>query len=401
MRKTAPILLLALSVASVALADPFTWVDEWSVGDLPAYGQASAPLVSVKPASLTAMPASFQEVRCSAFALYETEETQASIAVVLHEPRGAPPQLYVDANADGVLAADEVARVATEAERPPGFGKPGETVWLMQLTKPHSRLAAFRLNPFGGLLTYALRGYARGSLPIEGGAVDALLVDADANMRLDVARDHLYLDENRDGVFDAVHERRACPARLEVSGSAFTFSEGRPFREAQWFLAPTGDVPLRCGIASLKATPERIVACLGRVGGGLYQVASTDQTTKLPAGSYTVESVFLKLPAADGQTWTYTFDRQEAAAPTDIQGGNPVALELLGNLTLGVSYEGNTAPGQTLMVEVNVRSATGLSMTGCTKGRLNIGGSGTIPAKLVLLGPTGAKPVYESSMGFG
>jgi hypothetical protein len=401
MRKTAPILLLALSVASVGLADPFTWVDEWSAGDLPAYGQASAPLVSVKPASLTAMPASLQEVRCSAFAFYETAETQVSVAAVLHEPRGAPPQLFVDANADGVLAADELARVATDADRPPGFGKPGETVWLVQLTKPHARLAAFRLNPLGGLMSCALRGYARGSLPVEGGAVDSLLVDADANMRLDLARDRLYLDEDRDGVFDAVRERRPCPPRLEVSGAAFTFSGGRPFHEAQWFLAPTGDVPLRCAIAGLKATPERIVACLSRVGGGLYQVVSTDETTKLPAGSYNVESVFLKLPAADGETWTYTFDRRDTAPPTDIQGADPVRLELLGNLKLGVSYEGKPAPGQTLMVEVNVRSATGLSMTGCTKGRLNIGGSGTIPANLVLLGPAGFKPVYESSMGFG
>ncbi|MBM3474161.1 MAG: hypothetical protein FJX75_12905 [Armatimonadetes bacterium] len=401
MSKAACILLLAVLAAPITWAEPFTWVDEWSLGDLPTYGQVSVPLVSLKPPSLSALPTAFREVRCSAFTFYETAETKTTLAAVLHEPGGAAPELHVDANADGKLAADEQARVAAPDERPAGFGKPGETVWLIQLTKPHPRLVAFRLNPFGGLLTCALRGYMRGSLPVEGGAVDALLVEADANMRLDPGQDRLYLDEDRNGTFEPIRERRACPPRLGLAGAAFTFSEGRLFHEAQWYLAPTGDVPLRGVIAGLKAVPERIIACLSRAGGGLYQVASTDETTKLPAGSYSVESVFLKLPASDGETWTYTFDRREAAPPTEVQGADPVSLELLGNLALGVTYSGKPAPGQTLRVEVNVRSATGLTMTGCTKGQLNIGGMGTIPAKLVLLGPTGARPVYESSMGFG
>jgi len=402
MRLLAGVTFGIVLAASGARAEKLDWVDDWSAGELLAYGQVSVPLSTVKPDSLSEQP-NWPEgrIRYATFVFAQSEEIKVPIIVAFVEPAGREAVLYVDSDGDGKLALGEKARTATDDERPPGFGKPEDTVWLAAIRKPFERAAAFRLHPFGGLLTCALRGYCRGELPVGEQRCEALVVDANANMLLDVGADRLYLDENGNGTIDPNAERRGLPPRLEVEEAAFSFSAERPVHLARWYFAPTGAVPVRCSIVGLEKEPTKIITSLSRLGGGIYQLTSIEDEVKLPAGSYNVESLFLRLPADDDTVWTYTFERRLDVTPTELAGDEPVTIELLGSVKLAVSYEGEPRPGEALRVEVNAETETGLFMTACTKGQLDIGGQGQIPATLSLSRLFDTKQILESKMGFG
>ena len=392
-------MVLLLLLGSAAQAGPFRFVDEWTFDGLPAYGQASAGLATVKPDALKAAPEfPAGTVRYGTFVLKRSAGSGASVVVALVEPTGGDKALYVDANADGALTEDERARVAAKAQRPPGFGKPGETIWITELRKPSRRTVAFRLGPFPGLITCAARGFARGQVPLGSEMRDAILVDSNASMILERGADCVYVDLNRDGRLQPETERFPLLPRITIGGTPVQFAVDTSLRRASAEAAPRETVSVQFTVGSLPGQPEKVVASLSGMGGDIVQVNTISEPTSLPADSYSLDSLFIAA-SAEGAKWTYSFTATGGGPRIEPQGG--ASVDLLGKMSLGVSCTGELRPGGTIRSQVDARTSTGLTMRAVTQGGREISLYGELPATVELVGPDGSVLVKEKPTSGG
>ncbi len=396
--------LLAAGVAGAAEegeksaveANRLVFVDEWVAGDLAAYGKALSGLATIKPGGLVADPAYGEaKVRYATFRFRASEQETVACVIALVEADNGDSTLYVDGNADGRLTAEEKAEVAGEQQRPPDFGAAGEHIWLAKATRPYERLLAFRLSPFGGTINCAVRGYNQGKLPIDGEEREAVIIDANANMLLEATRDRVYVDLDGDGKLDPASERFPLTERMEFGEIAFSFAGTMAPDNVVWDLAPMGRVPVTFSIAKLSAEPGRFSATLSRKGGGVFQVTELGEELQVPAGTYIVDSLYLRVAGPGGVTHEYSFDGRDASKIIELAGEEPRSVELMGELSLSVTVRGAARPGSTLSVEDTVKTATGMAMV------MHTSGGRQVPPQAVLRMAGGQEPVAVGITNYG
>ena len=394
------VLLFGLTAVTVT-AEPLQFVDQWRAGDLPAYGQAYSGLTTLKPQGLKAelgKPAS--TVRYASFEFSGEKGSMRVVAAMAEPPNGAQA-LYVDSNADGALKQEEVAKQASADERPPGFGRADEQVWVADLSRPYSRRVAFRLSRFGGMLVCAVRGYWAGRLPVDGQPRDLVLVDANADLRLETGRDRAYVDLDGDGKLDPQSEGFALLTRMQFGQSAFSFPARMGAQQVQWEVARQGEGTLRFALGALKVKPDKLMASVSWEGGRVFGANALGQDLTVPAGSYTVESLLVRARGADGKTHTYSFDRRGSAKPIVVQANRASTADLLGKLSLAVSGFGTTQRrGGSFSVGVNLQTATGLALTSYDSGQTTEGRDSRVAPFIKFLAPDGSV-VQQGSMEFG
>lgn len=410
MRRCLWMCLLALAVAVMANAadeqaaktsvgpeaNRLPFVDEWVASGLSAFGKALAGLATVKPETLTSTPDfGGATVRYATFRFRGPNGTTLPCVMAVAETAKGDKALYVDCDCDGKLTAQERAAVADEGQRPPDFGAAGELVWLAQTSKPYARQLAVRLSPFGGTINCAVRGLWRGKLPIDGKPRDVILVDANANMVLETSRDRAYVDLNSDGKFDPTNERFPLMGRMEFGESGFSFADTMEPDKVAWVAAPMGKVPAIFGIAKLGGKPDRFSATLSRKGGGVFQVTALDKAVEVPAGTYVVDSLYLRMTGADGVGHEYTFDGRDASKVIELQGTEVANVELMGDTALSINALGEAKPGDTLTVQDSVKTATGLVLATHTSGGRQV------PPHAVLKLPGQEEPVATGVTNYG
>ena len=392
---------LLCTVPDAGWAGEFRFVDQWQAGELPAYGRVSMGLASVKPAALRrGLRQEGATVRYAVLSLRESPGVEVPVVVAVVEREGQETLVTVDMNADGRLARDEQARRASGKELPPGFGQAGEPVWIADLTKPRPRTVALRLSGLSTMVTCAVRGYARGRLPLGGHKREAILVDDDGDLLLEAGRDSLYLDLDGNGAFDRRAERFPVLERVAVGEAAFRFTLGVPLEAASWRVAPTGSVPVRFTIGALKGQVESISASFSEASGHTLRVTTLEKPVDMPAGLYQTNGLLLRVLAEDRHLWTYTFVPAggraiEIAPPEGAAPDTPVVVDLLGELSFRIASTGTARPGRELSLESTVLTSTGLRLAGAERG-----GSRVLPGPLRVLAPDG-RLLEEKPYSFG
>jgi len=380
-------------------AGEFRFVDQWQAGDLPAYGRVSVGLASVKPAALRrGLREEGATVRYAVLPLRESAEAEVPTVLAIVEREGAEPVIYVDLNADGRLARNEVARRADSKELPTGFAKADEPAWIAEVTRPRARTVAIRLSGLSAMVTCAVRGYVRARLPVGREKREAVLVDDNADLLLEEGRDSLYVDVDGNGSFDRRTERFPLQARVGVGEAAFRLALNVPLDEASWQVAPTGTVPVQLSLGAVAGRVESLSGSLSESNGHTHQVRSLDQPLDLPAGLYHPNGVLLKVQTEDGHLWTYTFgavggEPIEIAPAADPS--TPVTVNLLDGLRFEITVTGAVQPEREVTFDSAVLTSTGLRLAGGERD-----GGRALPDALRILAP-GGEVLQEKAYSFG
>ena len=362
------VVLTAVSVHAGEMA----FVDEWSCGDVSAYGQASALLTSSHPHDLTEEP-DYGGVQVRYATLLLTDSTGRDVPLVVAVVGDGPetPAVYVDCDADGRLADDERAPLADGDERPPEFGKQGTPAWAVRVTRPDDHCVALRLGTTGLTVLRAVRGYARGSVVTRDGERDAIAVDADADAALEVGADLVYVDVDGSGDFDQRLERLPLLSPLQVADPAIEFASPQGMRSVSWGVAPTEKGALTLTLSGATRKPSRLFVSVSRAGGGAYVIRDLGRPVELPVGSYSVGSAFLEFADEGGPPWVFSLTRVEPGGQVRVDARAQVDLDLLPGLHVVVERPDELRAGGVAPVSVGARTDGGLEVQRGSRGDLD------------------------------
>lgn len=388
------------SCLAVARAEPLTFLDQWTAGGQPIYGQARISLSATCPAGLQGRPSyPAATVRYGVLSVSDEHRQKRDLLVALASEGARPVALFLDSDASGSLEPREWARPAAEADRPPGFGQAGEALWLTRSYAPDRRIVALRLSPIGGMLVAAVRGAYQAQLPSPAGPRTLLVVDANADLALQSGTDYAYLDVNGDGLLDPAKERFADLGLIEAGGLAVQVGPLGPAALAQWAPVVRGETPVTFTLGAVKQTPAMLQASLTRDNRETVAVSALGQAQTLASGSYTVDSLAAKVVAPEGTLRSYTFEH-DGGEGFNLQAGQAATIDLLGRVTVSISADGKPAAGNSLDLEVFVTTSTGLRMTACSAGEQDAQQQGLVPPQIEFRAPDGT--VLESGpMEFG
>ncbi|MBU0608254.1 MAG: hypothetical protein KKI08_10215 [Armatimonadetes bacterium] len=401
--------LCALAPAAHAASVPAQFVDEWAALGTPLYGQQSAALVNITPAALKGeLPVPAAGAQYAVFNLRDDKGATVPLVAALTEQAGNET-LFVDTDGDGALAATEAAALAPADQRPPGFGRAAQTIWMARIAQPQPRTVLFRLSAIPGMIAMAVRGHGTAELTTGKGPLRVHVVDANANLVLDEGVDALYADLNADGKLDGTGERIVAGPAMDVADLVVAPTMGAPLSALTLAAEPAVDVPVRFAIAALKDKPLKFVASVLRQGGDGTLLTNLDESVKLRVGSLSVESLSLGIKSPTGVGMFYNFQREGAGATLPVRADTTAPLELIGKITLQPRWtltdENGTRlksarPGAELQCEVDAVTATGLKLVGCSTGTPEENFPTQTPPRMALLSPAG-KVVFSGAMTFG
>lgn len=397
-----PAILLLTLLCLPALAAPGPtevrgrFVDDWCALGAAMYGQQSAAL-------LDAGQNGDQKLREATFKLTGDKGAVTPLKILLAESE-TRTDLMVDLGGDGACSTDEDLAVAPVDQRPPGFGPDNRPVWVAEITKPSRRTVAFRLSAIPGMIVMAVRGYAVADLA----AQRIFIKDANANLVLDGAADMLYADLDRDGALTSNGERMPLTASMDLANLILRPKLNSPMDAVICQVEPGGELYARFVIAAVKSRPEKVLASIQRRGGDTILLDRLGQPVKVRAGDHSVESVSLSLGNSAGPAMTYNFTRQGSGGVMALRSGGPSTFELVGPITLKPRWT-LTSPdgkplkqaraGDTLAVELDAVTASGLVLTGCNTGPPEQQYPSQAP-KMQLLSPAGTV-VFSGAMVYG
>ncbi|MEN6544931.1 MAG: hypothetical protein ABFE07_02725 [Armatimonadia bacterium] len=399
MMKYAAILMWLVGLCPALWAEPLQFVDEWSAGGQTVYGQTRAALSTAVPTGLRVrLPQTGATVRYGTLTFLDKGGAKMSVALALVDAPQGPPALYVDGDADRVLTSVERAALARASQRPPSFGKPTDPVWLARLYRPSQRLLALRTGSIGGVVACAVRGYWHGEVPSGGRNRPLAVVDADGDLWLKQNVDYAYLDVNGDEKLQS-EERFYGLDRITTGNRAIRIATGWG-SGASWSPAPEGEAPVRFRLGKVERTPRAITATVSSDSRQMYKVNSLDEPTTLPVGSYSIDSLMAKVEAPDGSLRSYTFQGLGTKA-FEVVPNQPLTVDLLGRISIGITCAGPATPGGTLALDVTATTATHLRMTACTTGELGTAQQqGLMPPQIEFLSPSG-EVIDQGPMEFG
>jgi len=325
---------------------------------------------------------------------------ETALAVVWCPKASAGAELWLDANGDGRLWADE------------RHGMPGRdleiaatiTVQLEPTPKRVQRTLLFRRSTLGEGLRYAVRGFAQGTLALGGTKHRAVLIDGNADGCFDtVGQDRVWIDLNGDGQFDPLTEQfplgkpivkdgEVCVIRSDPLASAVRAS---PRSAAQGRLRLT--LAGRPGPGA-KASVE-LISDLGE----LVLIDRLDQPAAVPVGEYRISWLKLEMSDSSGQPWTYSFHEDKAKSHA-VRTGQETTIAMLGALAMKVVSDSQRSdskpkPGETVVISPRLVADECLYLSACTVGAESAARSAEGTAEILLLSPDG-KTINRGITGF-
>ena len=323
---------------------------------------------------------------------------ESALAVVWLPDTAAGPTLWLDANADARLTADERHVVS---------GREVEilatiTVQIEPQAKKVSRTLLFRRSTLGTGLRYAVRGYAVGSLVLDDEEHSVLLADGNADGCLNtVGRDRVWIDLNRDGRFDGLTEQFPLGKPVVKEGQVYVIRSDPLAEAVRASLRRPGEGKLRL-IVACDQEVTRFSAQLVSDLGELVMIHKLDHPIAVPHGRYRVSWLKLQVADSDGQSWHYSFDRRwERYFPVPID--NETTVPLLWELVMKVSLElaeGKAKPSETVRVSPQVvADGTTLYLSSRTLGSKDPLCAAEGLAEILLLSPDG-RTVSRGLSGF-
>jgi hypothetical protein len=289
----------------------------------------------------------------------------AALALVWDPKASGGPQLWVDADGDGKLTtaerhlfAKKEIEVSVHITVPSGAG-----------VKQVPRTILFRRSAVGDGLSYAVRGYAAGTLKLGGEDFAALLTDGNADGCFDTAgSDRIWIDLNRDGHFDGLTEQFILGSPISVHGHVYIVRANATASEVcvQPRSMARGNVRLtmidKPG-PPLSDLAVQLVSDLGE----LVMLRDLNQAVALPVARYRVDSVLFRLTDLSGVIWSYRFAGGQRYSLVIEAGKESTATLLRGlSLEMSVAPAGRTVePGQRLDVTPHLRTPSGLYLADC------------------------------------
>ena len=307
------------------------------------------------------------------------------------------PELWLDANGDGRLSADERhAMSGRQLKIPATFA-----VELGPKPQKVTRTLLFRRSSLGDGLRYSVRGYMQGTLDLGGVKCKTLIVDGDANGCFDsIGQDRVWIDLNGDGRFDPLVEQFPLGKIITRGKDVYVVRSNATASAVVAQLRSDGQgklrlVPAKKLLASAKVSAE-FISDLGE----LVLIEQLDKAIPVPFGEYRLNSLRLEATDAAGQLWTYHFDCR-ANTSYSVPTGKETSVTLLKQVAMRVSLQsGNqVAPGQTVTVQPQVSTDDSLFLYRCTVGKDATCQQAEGNAEIVLLSPDG-KQVSRGLSGF-
>jgi hypothetical protein len=309
------------------------------------------------------------------------------------------PEIWIDADGDGRFQPEErhrLQRSLLEVQIPITIAS-GEKIVRQK------RTILFRRRISDNGLSYAVRGYVVGRLELNGQLYDALLTDHNGDGCFDKPdADRIWIDLNRDGLFDPLTEQFPLGAPLTVGSRTYLL---RPRADGSTVAVrerPTERGTLRLELGSRSPIkPAQFAAQLVSEWGELLTVKRLGEPVSVPTGRYAVEAVTCQLPDDEGRLWSYRFVGEPRFLLL-VDTKRQAALHLFEGLELHIRHtvprEG-VAPGQEFQVTPDLRSPEGLELIYAEFTDRNSGGSTSPSADIELLSPDGSM-VDRTSSGF-
>ena len=281
------------------------------------------------------------------------------LAVVWH---AASDALWFDADGDGRFAASERHALTS---------KPVEAKVTVPSGDGAGSPRTLLLKRRGDGVAWAVRGYTTGRVAVAGKAVAAMLTDGDGDGNFDApGADRVWLDLDGDGRFDPLTEQFPLGTAVSAAGTALLLSprpDGLGVRVRE---RPSESGTLRVEVATRPgAEVVELHANYVSEFGELVAVESAGVPVPLPAGKYRVDSVRLKLAAADGKVWHYAFASDRRAYDLEVKHRRRTDHPLLDGLKVTIEFDAGAgaAAGGSVQVQPDV-SAGGLCLTSCEVG---------------------------------
>jgi hypothetical protein len=316
-------------------------------------------------------------------------QLDTALAVVWQPQAADGPLLWVDADGDGRLAADErhvLTRNQLEITA-------AISVQVNQDLRRLRRTLLVRRSTLGDGLRYAVRGFAHGTLRLGGTPYPAMLTDGNADGCFHTAgTDRLWIDLNRDGHFDGFTEQFVLGSLIPVGGRAYTV-RATPTAAEVW-AAPRAATrgAVRLTLTGAEGRPVTDFAAeLVSEHGELVPVRGIGQPVTVPTGRYRVAAAQFQLTDSAGRAWSY---RLGGSGPYNlvVRRDQETVVDLAEGAALSVDVPappGGVPPGRELAVTPHLRTPLGLYLADCTVKEADAVQATPCKAEIRLLGPDG------------
>ncbi len=325
---------------------------------------------------------------------------ETALTIVWCPKAAGGPELWLDANADGRLSADE---------RHPMSGRDLEivatvAVQLEPQPKRVQRTLLFRRSALGDGLRYAVRGFAEGTLALGAEKHRVLLVDGNADGCLDTAgQDRVWIDLNGDGRFDPLTEQFLLGKPIAQAGEVYVIRSDPLAAAVRANRRSAAQGTLRLTLAGRPGPGAKASVELVSDLGELVAIDKLGEPVAVPIGQYSISWLKLQMSDAAGEPWTYSF-RRDGAASFAVQTGQETAIAMLGGLAMKVTTgsdrsAGKPKPGDTVVISPRLVADEGLYLASCTVGKDGVARSAEGGADILLLSPDG-KIINRGITGF-
>jgi hypothetical protein len=322
-----------------------------------------------------------------------------ALAVVWDPQAPGGPQLWVDADGDGRLTRDEChtltqkeTAIPIRVQLSPDKGAPTERRTLL-----------VRRAAVGDGLSYAVRGYAVGTLNLGGKSYQAMLTDGNADGCFHTAgRDRIWIDLDGDGHFDGLTEQFVLGSPITVAGQVYIIKSNTTASEVRVTRRVTARGRARLTLTGPKDPPVHdFAAHLVSDIGELVTIRDLGKPVAVAAGKYRVDELRFEMSGVRGQTWTYKFG---GSGPylLDVRPGQEATLALLAGLDLKVDVpipSGDAIPGRKLAVSPSVVTHAALYLADCTVREAGASGGQACTADIRLTSARGMA-VDRAASGF-
>ncbi|HEX5444614.1 MAG TPA: hypothetical protein VFW87_12320 [Pirellulales bacterium] len=334
----------------------------------------------------------------------------ARVAIVVDQVSPGEVDLYVDANRNRTIEADERCQGEGRLWRVPMNVEYAQG----EVFKRIGRALVFRLGSTGRTLSYSAAGYLAGQLTLDDGQTAALAVrrmDGDGNGFFTDPQDRLWIDLNRDGRWDPLSEQFLYTTIVTIADQRYAVrSDERGTQLKLSRLEGTGTIQL--ALPTRSAVPAKSVAATtgpGTIGpiadiavtlvgrdGSAVALRGPEATASVPIGEYRISAVAVTLDdPGGGPRWNFVFSDNlsgEARRWYPLQKDVHLAINPLERFDFSIVTEradGKCRPGEGLVLQPKLLTADGLLINTCYRGTHETG-RGDVTASLRLAASDGA-----------
>jgi hypothetical protein len=289
-------------------------------------------------------------------------EASKRVTFVVDEIASGKFDLYVDRNRDRVI---QPADLIDGEGRERGFDLATE-IAQEEFVEHYLRRVRFRLGITGRQFSLGTTGFVAGTVLLGEQPNSVRLVDGDVNGLFGDERDRIWIDLNRDNLWDAFSEQFPFRPMLVLGDERWAVRADR-VGSRFGLEAVTGVGQLRMRISALPAG-AKVIDFAGMVyaeDGSAYAVNGLNEPLSVPVGRYTSQSVMVVIDAGERQPWYFSFSRSRAPEPDDwftVEADGTIDIEAVGALSLVAGVEAPTVvkPGSAIHLRPRMHTSHGL-----------------------------------------